>query len=231
MKILVLILLTVTLSFSDNFDIGANAYSSKNYIKAIKYWAKDADKGKASSAYNLALLYKLKVDNFMNILSTDKSFDVIQISEEKAYALSLKYFEIAFNRGIDNASNQLGLLYTTGVVYPIGDTVYVQPSGKKAKHWFNIASKSTKQKVASFGELQLGELYFIGKIVLEDYPLALKHYKNALALGKTRVQCFIGEIYLSQGKREEAKKILRAGSENGHGFCSTLWKKNNLGKY
>jgi len=238
MKALLLVVFIVSLGFSDDFKIASDAYTKKEYAKALKHYKIEADKGNSAAQYNVGLIYagKLHVlkNAFASILSGDTSdkksgYEGIKSSNEESYKLAMKYFKLAYKNGQEDASWQLGNLYLDGVSVPFVGTVVIKADGKQAKEWFMKATQAKDKSTSAVGEINLANMYHKGNFVLQDYSKAITHYKRAVKLGDTRAKCFLGEIYIAQGKSSKAKRIVRSGYEDGQEYCAELWTEHGLG--
>lgn len=77
-------------SDKETWDKAIDAYNSNNFLEAIKYWQKLAEKGNGNAMFNLGLLYHEQL---------------------KDYQQAIIYYKMAVDKGNSNAMNALAWLY------------------------------------------------------------------------------------------------------------------------
>lgn len=105
--------------------------------------------------------------------------DVLR-EDEKAMSLLRK----AANRGFAPAQVQIGLMYLRGNG--------VQQNNHRAVEWFRLATRLADNPEAHF---YVGEAYFRGLGLPQDYGAAVPHYQRAARGGHKIAQYIIGTMY------------------------------------
>ena len=120
---LAVLLGSVGLSWSADFQKGLTAAQSGDFATALREWAPLAEQGRASAQFNLGQLYR-------------KGQGV-----PKDYKTAVKWYTLAAEQGYADAQYNLGLMYGYGEGVTL-DFAY-------AYMWWDIAASSGKHKKAS----------------------------------------------------------------------------------
>lgn len=134
---------------ASRFDDGVDAYSRKEYKKALKFWIPLADRGGAAAQYNIGLIY----------------FDGKGVPRDNKKAF--KWLRIASHQKHKKAQNKLAGMYASGVG--------VKQDDVKAFQWYQKAAKLGLAKA----QFNLGEMYYYGKGVEKNEAEAKRWWLKA----------------------------------------------------
>ena len=177
--------------------IADDAYKTKDYSKAMKWYLKAADKGNAHAQCQIGNMY-----NYAEGVPVD-------------YSTAIKWYLKAANQGNTEAQRHIGYLYNAGRG--------VTQSFSKALQWFNKAvangdvhalcdignmygdrgdhSVAMKWflKAAEQGDTnamyKIGLMYELGSGVKKDLSIAMQWFLKAAEQGDARSQCMVGGMY------------------------------------
>ena len=177
--------------------IADDAYKTKDYSKAMKWYLKAADKGNAHAQCQIGYMY-----NYAEGVTAN-------------YSTALKWYLKAANQGNTEAQRHIGYLYNAGRG--------VTQSFSKALQWFNKAvangdvhalcdignmygdrgdhSVAMKWflKAAEQGDTnamyKIGLMYELGSGVKKDLSIAMQWFLKAAEQGDARSQCMVGGMY------------------------------------
>ena len=170
--------------------IGNEYYDDKNYIEAIKYFQKAAEKGNANAQYNLGCCYE-----YGKGVSVD-------------YTEAVKWYRKAAEKEYADAQYNLGYCYENGKGLSQDYT--------EAVKWYR---KAAEQGHAN-AQYNLGCCYEFGKGVSPDYTEAVKWYRKAAEQGQADAQFNLGDCYeYGRGVSKdytEAVKWYRKAADRGH---------------
>jgi TPR repeat protein len=150
---------------SSDFSRGARAQRAGNFVQAIEWYRRAAERGDANAQNNIGFLY-------------DKGLGVGQ-----EYTQAALWYRKAAEQGNADAQNNIGLLYTKGLGVPQDYT--------EAMQWFR---KASDQGSAS-AQGNIGFLYERGLGVSQDYAEAIRWYRRAAERGDANAQNNIGILY------------------------------------
>ncbi|MEE2933563.1 MAG: tetratricopeptide repeat protein [Pseudomonadota bacterium] len=139
---LAILLGSVGMSASADFQKGAAAYKRGDYATAVREWKPLAKQGHAKSQYNLGVMYR------------DGQ------GVPKNYKTAAKWYTLAAKQGYANAQYSLGLRYDKGQGVPQDD--------KTAVKWYKLAAE---QGFAN-AQTNMGMMYGLGKGVIRDWVYA-----------------------------------------------------------
>ena len=177
--------------------IADDAYKTKDYSKAMKWYLEAASKGNAHAQCQIGNMY-----NYAEGVPVD-------------YSTAIKWYLKAANQGNTEAQRHLGYLYNAGRG--------VTQSFSKALQWFNKAvangdvhalcdignmygdrgdhSVAMKWflKAAEQGDTnamyKIGDMYELGSGVKKDLSIAMQWFLKAAEQGDARSQCRVGGMY------------------------------------
>ena len=177
--------------------IADDAYKTKDYSKAMKWYLKAADKGNAHAQCQIGNMY-----NYAEGVPVD-------------YSTAIKWYLKAANQGNTEAQRHLGYLYNAGRG--------VTQSFSKALQWFNKAVANGDVhalcdignmygdrgdhsvamrwflKAAEQGDTNamyhIGDMYELGFGVKKDPSNAIQWFLKAAEQGDARSQCRVGGMY------------------------------------
>ncbi|WP_297225221.1 SEL1-like repeat protein [uncultured Prevotella sp.] len=177
--------------------IADDAYKTKDYSKAMKWYLKAADKGNAHAQCQIGYMY-----NYAEGVTAN-------------YSTALKWYLKAANQGNTEAQRHIGYLYNAGRG--------VTQSFSKALQWLNKAvangdvhalcdignmygdrgdhSVAMKWflKAAEQGDTnamyKIGLMYELGSGVKKDLSIAMQWFLKAAEQGDARSQCMVGGMY------------------------------------
>jgi len=200
--------------YGDDLQGGWSAYEKKDYKTAHKLLLPLAEQGDAKAQNNLGVMY-------------DKGQGVPQDYKE-----AVKWYRLSAEQGIADTQFNLGRMYDNGLGVP--------QDYKKAVKWLlkSAEQKNTKaqrlirasyhklhKEVAeqgdSYAQRFLGDSYYLGLGVTQDYAEAAKWYKKAAEQGDSVSQIILGAMY-EKGKGiskdfVEAYKWFSISGETGNG--------------
>ena len=131
-----------SLSWSDDFQKGMEAYERGDFANAIKEWILLGEDGDEKAQYFLGLIYY-------------KGKGVPQ-----NYKKALKWYTLSAEQGNKVAQYNLGVMYSFGLG--------VVPDYKTALKWYNLSS----EQGYALAQYNLGRLYYLGNGVKEDMVYA-----------------------------------------------------------
>lgn len=180
------------------FDCYTKGIHAEKDEAQAKYYLEEAIKGEFSEAcftYGCCLFFG-------------------NLGYEKNPTEALKYLEIASQKGVANASKNLGLAYEEGKI--------VEQDLAKAKEYYYKAAKQGD----SFSYIYLGGLYEQDDSIPDHYQLAMNCYIEAYKQGEVRACYRIGNLYDGGlGVEKDFKKAAeyyQIGMEKGDLDCQTL---------
>lgn len=210
----VLLSLTTTLSYAQDFEKGLRAYEANDYEAAIAEWRPLAREGEANAQFRLGILYQLV--SALGLEERDISAEGIkwihkaavqghaaaQLEMGKAYlqakghAQAVEWFKIAAGQGLAAAQYELGVLSRDGIG--------VEKDLIVAVSWFQLAAEQ------GYADAQnnLGIRYQLGQGVPQDLEKALFWFQSAAEEGNAPGQFNLGASYANgQGVQQD---LLRA---------------------
>ncbi len=131
-----------SLSWSDDFQKGMEAYKKGDFANAIKEWILSGEDGDEKAQYFLGLIYY-------------KGKGVPQ-----DYKKALKWYTLSAEQGNKVAQYNLGVIYSFGLG--------VVPDYKTALKWYNLSSEQGN----ALAQYNLGRLYYLGNGVKENMVYA-----------------------------------------------------------
>ncbi|CEG67485.1 hypothetical protein RMATCC62417_03910 [Rhizopus microsporus] len=145
--------------------------------KAIKYFQQAADMGSAVALYNMALIYKTGEDD--EEYSIVKEGDDVKKDNQKA----LEYLNKASEMGLPNAVGLIGVMHSSGRG--------IEHSNAKAMNCFQKAARGG----CIWSMYHLGQRYYKGTFVYQDYEEAMTWYKKAIDKCQSDALCKIDGVY------------------------------------
>ena len=136
---LTILLGSVGVSVSADFQKGLRAYDSGDYTTALREWKPLAKQGDANAQYNLGVMY----DQGRGVPENDKT--------------AVKWYKRSAKQGYDKSQFNLGVMYEKGLGVP--------QHYKTAVKWYRLAAE---QGFAS-AQGALGAMYAFGMGVQKDY--------------------------------------------------------------
>ncbi len=133
---------SVGMSASADFQKGLTAYQSSDYLTALQEFRPLAEQGHANAQFYLGNIYRIG----LNVRSD--------------YKTALKWYRLAAEQGHTDAQNDLGWMYDHGRG--------VLENDKTAVKWYRLAAEQGDD----YAQYNLGEMYNLGKGVLKDYVYA-----------------------------------------------------------
>lgn len=179
----------VWLDKGEDFHFGRNGVE-KDYVEAVKWYQKAADRGNAKGEVSLGLMY-------------ENGYGV-----EKDYGEAVKWYQKAAEQGNADGEAHLGLMYGRGygVEKDYGDAI----------KWIRKAADQGNP----LGQANLAFIYINGLGVKKDYIEAIKWYRKAADQGDSNGQCGVGLMFEhGQGVNTdfvEAVKWYRKAAEQGN---------------
>ena len=131
-----------SVSLSDDFQTGMEAYKRGDFANAIKEWILLGEDGDEKAQYFLGLIYC-------------KGKGVPQ-----DYKKALKWYTLSAEQGNKVAQYNLGVMYSFGLG--------VVPDYKTALKWYNLSSEQGH----ALAQYNLGRLYYLGNGVKENMVYA-----------------------------------------------------------
>ena len=181
-------MLVVPAVYADDYQEVVDAYGRKDFKTALKKLKPLAEKGHASAQHKLGEMY-------------GNAEGVTQDYKE-----AVKWYRLAAEQGFASAQSSLGTMYETGQG--------VTQDYKEAIKWLLKSAEQKNQTVqrlirASYHKLHkevaeqgdsyaqrfLGDSYYLGLGVTQDYAEAAKWYKKAAEQGDSVSQVILGAMY------------------------------------
>ena len=176
----------------EDYFFGENG-KQKDYVKAVEWFRKAAERGNANAQCYLGYCFK----------------DGVGV--DKNYTEAVKWFRKAAEQGNDVAQVNLGVCYENGqgVVKDLAEAV--KWYRKAAEQDYNVA------------QVNLGMCYESGQGVVKDLAEAVKWYRKAAEQGNANAQYILGICYQNgKGVVEnssEAVKWYLKSAEQGHAYA------------
>ena len=130
---------------------------------------------------------------------------LIGINED--YAQAAEWFEKSAKNGLDEAQNNLGIMYAFGIG--------VGQNYEKAFYWYSQAAGRMHLEAMS----NVANFYYLGRGVKQDYDKAVAFHTKAANLGYANSQEVLGEMYMKGDGVEQnytiAASWLKKSCENG----------------
>jgi TPR repeat protein len=149
---------SVGMSWSADFQKGLTAYKSGDYATALREWTPLAKQGNAFAQSNLGFIYR------------------IGDGVPKDYKSALKWFRLAAEQGNASAQYNLGVMYRKGQGGP--------QDAKTALKWFRLAAEQGNASA----QYNLGAMYENGLGAPEDFEAAVKWYERSAKQGNKSAQ-------------------------------------------
>ena len=156
---------SVGVSFSADFQKGVTAYDSGDYATALREWTPLAEQGLADAQYNLGQMYA----EGKGVSQNHKS--------------AVKWYRLSAEQGNADAQFNLGLMYRKGQGVPQDDRTAVK--------WYRLSAEQGNDSA----QTELGFMYEEGKGVPQDYKTAVKWYTLAAEQGDAVAQTAVGLMY------------------------------------
>ncbi len=181
------------------FQLGVKYYAGKgieqDYNKAFEYFKKSAEAGNVNAQYNLAVMYE-------DGLGTEKDIN----KAIKWYKKSAEYE----NEDAKEALKELGNEKSYEEL-----VIFVDDEDKKQEE---------EQKEENSNELlKLGQKYYTGIGVKQDYKKAFEHFKKCAENGNAQAQCNLAKMYeKGYGVKEdfeESIKWYKKSAEKGNKYA------------
>ena len=212
--IILSITLVVTPVYADDYQEGVDAFQKKDFKAALKKLKPLAEKGHTNAQHWLGVSYQ-------------KGLGVLQDYKEAA-----KWYQLAGEQGDPQAQYNLGVLYDEGLGVPQDHQEAVKWLLKSAEQKnpnvlrlirasYHKLHKEVAEQGDSYAQRFLGDSYYLGLGVTQDYAEAAKWYKKAAEQGDSVSQIILGAMY-EKGKGiskdfVEAYKWFSISGETGNG--------------
>jgi len=186
--------LTATISPSQDFEMGLNAYRARDYQTARAEWTPLAQGGDANAQFRLGLLYQLT--------------SMLGLEEPEVYSEGIKWIHEAAVQGHAHAQHELGLAYLKGKGVP--------QDHLQAAEWLKVAADQS----FALSQYELGVLFRDGTGVSQDFAVATSWFQLAAEQGHLDAQNNLGARYFSgQGVHQDFETALfwfRSAAEKGN---------------
>lgn len=205
MKIILLIVLFIKLTFAMTFEEVYTIKEIQGTMKALKHYKNLADEDNPKALHELGLIY-FKGDGIAKNINQ-----------------AFNYFQKASDLG------NLESTYTLGRIYLSNKTHYHDP--KKAYNSFVEAANKNHAK----SQLMVGRFFLIGEIIPIDYTKALHYFKLASKQKEYNANCYIAYMYAGGlgvfPNFGRAHVFAKDQYKKGNKLCIKVWKDYNLSKY
>jgi uncharacterized protein len=180
---LAVLLGSVGMSASADFQKGADAYQSGDYLTALREWKPLAEQGNVRAQNKLGVMYRRGIGVPLN------------------YKTAIKWYKLAAEQGYAIAQSKLGTMYAEGRGVPQND--------KTAVKWYRLAAEQgwrdaqvkldqlerqdqlKRQRMSASADFQKGRnAYKTG-----DYATALREWKPLAKQGNASAQFNLGLMY------------------------------------
>lgn len=179
----------------------------KNQKKAYELWCDSASFGNIDARYNVALCYLFGEGTLKNEEKALKIFE--NLEENNNHIKSILYLGEIYYFGLgQNIDYQKSMHYYNKVLKMDSNNLrakfciaYAYCSGKGVERNFEIAYKMFKDLVEknNYEEafFYLGEFYYLGRVVQQDYQKALLYFNKSLSFNKNiyATKYYLGEMY------------------------------------
>ncbi len=219
--IILSLILVVPAVYADDYQDGVDAFDKKDFKAALKKLKPLAEKGHAEAQFRLGDMY----ENGQGV-----SHD---------YKEAFKWYRLSAEQGSADAQFKLGLMHL-GKLGDIQDYQGDTQDEKEAVKWllksaeqknlpaqrlirvsYHKLHKEVAEQGDSYAQRFLGDSYYLGLEVTQDYAEAAKWYKKAAEQGDSVSQIILGAMY-EKGKGiskdfVEAYKWFSISGETGNG--------------
>ncbi len=187
---LLLACLAISAQANTEYEVGWNAFQSRNYESARSIWLPLAENGDGDAALGLAIIYE-------NGLATPKD-----------PVTAAKWYQIAADQDIAEAQHDLGIKYFTGL------GVERDPN-KTYELW-----KQAAESGLGAAQTKFAYLHVQGIGTKQDFETAIKWYRQAADQGNTEAMYNIGLMYekgigIAQNRNQHLRWLAMA-SERGY---------------
>ena len=215
--IILSLILVVPVVYADDYQDGVDAFDKKDFKAALKKLKPLAEKGHAKAQNKLGVMY-------------GKGQGVSQDFKE-----AFKWYQLAGEQGAANAQYRLGISYEKGqgVLQDYKEAIKWLLKSAEQKHGNSVKAqrlirasyhklhKEVAEQGDSYAQRFLGDSYYLGLGVTQDYAEAAKWYKKAAEQGDSVSQIIVGAMY-EKGKGiskdfVEAYKWFSISGETGNG--------------
>ncbi len=225
---------SATLSNTDYYAKGLEAYNKKDYAEAAKWFRPAAEQGNSSAQAYFGYMYNkglgVTKDNVEAVKWYRKAAEQGNASAQcnmgvmygkgygvaKDYTEALKWYRKAAEQGYARGQCNLGLMYDMGYG--------VTKDYAEAFKWYRKAAEQGEVNA----QCNLGIMYRDGKGVQKDYAEALKWFRKAVDQNYANAQCHLGYMYENgygvTKDYKEAMKWYRKAAEQGE-----VYAQYNLG--
>lgn len=162
---LLLAFFVITAQASTPYELGWDAFQSRNYKLAHSIWLPLAEKGDGDAALGLAVIYE------NGLIAT------------KDPVTATKWYQMAAEQGIAEARHDLGIKYFTGQGVE-------QDQDKAYELW-----KQAAESGLSAAQTKFAYLHIHGISAPQDFDTAIKWYRQAASQGNTEAMYNIGLMY------------------------------------
>ena len=157
----------------DWMRLGNEARDRQDYETAIEYYKKAADAGITNAWYELREIYHGYGKKFKKVRDFAKAKEAEQ-----------KWYECLLADGDESVHLMLGGIYESN-----GD--YLKAVG----HYENAVKNANDNEEQNSAEESLGDIYYEGKGVAQDYSKALQWYEKAACHGNNKAMFRLGIMY------------------------------------
>ena len=158
-------LLSLSLSWGDDFKRALNAYKKGDYTIAFEGFKKLAEQGNAAAQYNVGWM------------STQG------IGTAQDFSEAVKWYTLSAKQGYSEAQYHLAMKHYNGKG--------VIQDYKKALKWFLLAAEQGNV----LSQYNSGFMFYEGKGTIQDHKEALKWYTLAAEQGYASAQTYLGTMY------------------------------------
>ena len=171
-------------------EIASLHFENQDYITAVEWYRKAAERGSAHAQCNLGFLY----ENGQGVQKNNKT--------------AIEWYRKAAEQNNINAQFNLANLYYKGEGVPQNHEVAVE--------WYRKAAEQGDSEA----QFNLGNSYYKGEGVSQNHEVAVEWYRKAAEQGDSDAQCSLGNrYYKGEGvpqNHEIAVEWYRKAAEQGH---------------
>lgn len=208
--------------------LGDIYYNNGSHIRAFKYYAEAANQGHAEAQRSLGVAYIQKTEFYSNsdpLVNKYRALGYKYLKEsaeqgnargqrglgycyhygvgvERDFELCIKYYRLSALQDDPVALERLGQLY-----YPDNSAlayIYIKEAVDKGQD--NWITSGLLEKIKLDGEIcnKVGQYYYQGKEIKQDYEKAYEYFQKSADLGDPNGQCNLGRLYeLGRGVKQD----------------------------
>ena len=204
---------------ADNYRFGTYSFS-KDSGKYVQWYKKAAEKGNPNAMYNLGFLYQYGLGVTQNYSKAMEWYKKAAKLGNATAQKKLKELEKSTDSDIGIYSPKNSITekneLTASELYEKGKKCYDEKKSKEAMKWYIKAA----EKGDASAMTNIGNMYFSGDGVIQDYSEAMEWFKKAIAKDEPSAMVMLATMYSAgigvKKNIEGARKLYRKAAKSGN---------------